>query len=62
MPAKVVIVPKAALGVLGISKRVGGTAAKRVPLWLYILLQIGVLGGGEVFRGGGSVVVWVGIV
>jgi len=38
--------------VLGLSKRVGGIAAERVPLRLYILLQVGVLEGGEVFRGG----------
>jgi hypothetical protein len=47
-----VIVLEVALGVLGISKRVRGAAAERVPLWLYILLQVGVLGGGEVSRGG----------
>ena len=40
------------LGVLGISEKVGGVAAERVPLRLYILLQVGVLGGGEVSRGG----------
>ena len=47
-----VIVPKAVLGVLGISKRVGGAVIERVPLRLRILLQVGVLGGGEVSRGG----------
>ena len=52
----VVIVLKVALGVLGISKRVKEAIVKRVLLWLRILLQIGVLGGGEVFKGGGSVV------
>ena len=44
------------LGVLGIGKRVGGVAAERVPLRLHILLQIGVLRGEEVSRGG---MVWV---
>ena len=44
------------LGVLGISKRVGGAAIERIPLWLYISLRVGVLGGGEVSRGG---IVWV---
>ena len=33
-----VIVLEAALGVLGISKRVGGAAVEWVPLWLRILL------------------------
>jgi len=33
-----VVVPEAVPGVLGISKRVGGVAAKWVPLWLRILL------------------------
>jgi len=47
-----VIVLEAALGILGISKRAGGVAIKWVPLWLRILLRVGVLGGGEVFRGG----------
>ena len=51
-----VIVLEAALGVLGISKRVGGVAIERIPLRLRILLQVGVLGGGEVSRGG---MVWV---
>ena len=51
MPAGVVVVLKAAPGVPGISKRVKG-AAKRIPLQLYILLQVGVLGGEEVFKGG----------
>ena len=37
---------------LGISKRVGGVAVERVPLRLCILLQVGVLGGGEVSKGG----------
>ena len=41
---------KAALGVLGINKRVK-KAAKQVPLQLRILLQVKVLGGGEVFKG-----------
>jgi hypothetical protein len=47
-----VIVLEAVLGVLGISKRVRGAAVERVPLWLCILPQVGVLGGGEVSRGG----------
>ena len=42
---------KAVLGVLGISKRVE-EAAKWVPLQLHILLQVRVLGGGEVPKGG----------
>ena len=37
---------------LGISKRVGGAATERMPLRLHISLQVGVLGGGEVSRGG----------
>ena len=40
---------KAVPGVPGISKRVGGTA-KRMPLQLRVLLQVGVLGGEEVFK------------
>ena len=51
-----VIVLEVAPGILGISKRVGGAAIERVPLRLRILLQVGVLGGGEVSRGG---IVWV---
>jgi hypothetical protein len=47
-----VIVLEVVLRILGISKRVGGVAIERVPLRLRILLQVGVLGGGEVFRGG----------
>jgi len=43
-----IAVPEAALGVLGISKRVGGAAVERIPLRLRILLQVRVLGGGEV--------------
>jgi len=38
--------------VLGISKRVRGVVVERVPLRLCILLQVRVLGGGEVFKGG----------
>jgi len=52
----VAAVPEVALGVPGISKRVGGAAAEWMPLRLCILLRVGVLGGGEVSRGG---VVWV---
>ena len=57
----VVRVPGAALGVLGISEKVEGVAAEWVPLRLCILLRVGVLGG-EVSKGGGSVVAWAGIV
>ena len=46
------VVLKAVLGVPEISKKVREVAAKRIPLQLYILLQVGVLGGGEVFKGG----------
>jgi len=41
--------------VLVISKRVRGAVVERVPLRLYILLQVGVLIGGEVLVGGGVV-------
>jgi hypothetical protein len=44
----VIVVLEAVLGVLGISKRVGGAVIERMPLRLYISLQVGVLGGGEV--------------
>ena len=47
---------KAALGVLGISKRVKKAVTKWVPLQLYISLQVGVLGGKEVSKGE---IVWV---
>ena len=50
--AGVAVVLEAAPGVLGISKQVGGAAIERIPLRLYISLQVGVLGGGEVSRGG----------
>ena len=49
MLAEVAAVLEAALGVLGISKRVE-EAAERVPLRLRILLQVGVFGEGGVFR------------
>jgi len=52
VPVGVAAVLEVALGILGISKRVGGAATERVPLWLRILLQVGVLGGREVSRGG----------
>jgi len=48
----VVAVLEAVLGVLGISKRVGGAAIERMPLRLRILLQVGVFRGGEVSRRG----------
>jgi len=38
MLAGAVVVPEAALGVLGINKRVEGAAAERIPLRLRILL------------------------
>jgi len=47
----VVIVPKAVLGVPGISIKVGEVMVKWIPLQLRILLQVGVLGGREVSRG-----------
>ena len=62
VPVGVVVVLEVVLGVLGISERVGGVAAERVPLWLCISLRVGVLGGVEVSRGGGSVVARAGIV
>ena len=48
----VIVVLEAVLGVLGISKRVEGAATERMPLRLRISLRVGVLGGGEVSRGG----------
>ena len=56
MPAEVAAVLKAVLGVPEISKKVGGAAAKQILLQLCILLQVKVLGGREVFKGGA---VWV---
>ena len=47
-----VVVP----GVLAISKKVKGVTPKQVPLWPCILLQVGVLIGGEVLVVGGNVV------
>ena len=47
-----IVVLEAVLGVLGISKRVGGAATERMPLRLRISLRVGVLGGGVVSRGG----------
>ena len=52
MPAGAAAVLKAALGVPGISKKVERAAAERVPLQPHILLQVGVLKGGEVSKGG----------
>ena len=51
-----VIVLEAILGILGIGKRAERAATEWVPLRLRISLQVGVLGRGEVFRGG---IVWV---
>ena len=41
--------------VLAIGERVRGAAVERVPLWLCVLLRVGVLMGGEVLVGGGVV-------
>ena len=46
----VAAVLKAVLGVPGISERVR-EVAEQIPLQLYILLQVGVLGEGEVSKG-----------
>ena len=62
MPAKVAVVPEVAPGVLKISKKIKGATVERVPLQLYILLQMEVLGGGKVSKGGESIMVWAGIV
>ena len=45
----VAVIPKAAPGVLGISKRVK-EIAEQVPLQLHTSLLVGVLEGGEVFK------------
>ena len=55
MLAGVVVVLEVVLGVLGISKRVGGVV-ERMLLRLRVLLQVGVLGRGEVSK---KKVVWV---
>jgi len=47
----------AAPGVPAIGKRVRGVAVEQVPLRPRVLLQVGVLMGGEVLVGGGGVVV-----
>jgi len=52
----------AAPSVLAISKRVRGAAAEQVPLRPRVLLQVGVLMGGEVLVRVGGVVAWVGMV
>ena len=52
---EVVVVLEVVPGVSGISERVKG-AVEQVPLQLHILLLVGVLGGGEVSKGG---MVWV---
>ena len=52
MPVKVVVVLEAAPGVLGISERVGEVVVKQIPLRLYILLQVKILGGGKVSKEG----------
>jgi len=56
VPAGVAVVLEVVLGVLGINKRVRGAAVERMPLWLRTLLQVRVLGGGEVSKGGA---IWV---
>ena len=61
MLAEAVMVITAAAGVLVIGERVEATA-EWVTLWPCILLQVGVLFGGEVSVKGGSVVVRAGIV
>ena len=48
--AGVAVILKAVPGVPGISERVGGVA-EQIPLQLYISLQVGVLGEGEVSKG-----------
>ena len=45
-----------------IGKRVRGATAEQVPLWLRVLLRVGVLMGVEVLVEGGSVVARAGIV
>ena len=50
MLVEVAVVLEAAPGVPGISERVG-EVAEQIPLQLYILLQVGVLGEGEVSKG-----------
>ena len=50
MPVEVAAVLKVALGVSGISKRVKEVAVEWIPLRLHILLQVKVLGGGEVSK------------
>jgi len=52
VPVGAAVVPKAAPGVLGISKRVKGAAAEQMPLRLRISLRVRVLGEGKVSRGG----------
>jgi hypothetical protein len=52
--AEVVVVIVAPV-ILAIGKRVRGAAVERVPLRPCILLQVGVLIGGEVLVGGGVV-------
>jgi len=52
MLAGAAVVLEAVLGVLGISKRVGGAAAERMPLRLRISLRVRVLGEEKVSRGG----------
>jgi len=58
----VAVVLKAALSVLGISKRMGGVVVKWMSLQLRISLQVKVLGGEEVLVREGSIVVWAGII
>ena len=51
MPKEVVVAAAVALSVLAIGKRIKGATAEQVLLRLCILLQVGVLIGGEVLVG-----------
>ena len=61
MLAEAIAVAAAAAGVLAIGERVR-VMVKRVTLRPFVLLRVGVFVGEEVLVGGGSIVVWVGIV
>ena len=52
MLAGVATVLEIVLGILRISKKVGGAATEWVLLWLYILLQVKILKRKEVFKRG----------